>query len=101
MTEQVKDEQVKAERPQRTPEQQATHDKEMKERADLLFQMPILEVHAQAAFCLADMVRSVIDGRLKPEDIPPTPEELLVVTYGAVARKMLDRKLKEMLGGRA
>ena len=94
----VKMEEVKT-KPQRTPEQQATHDKEMKERVDVLFQMPIVEVHAQAAFCLADMVRAVIEGRLKPEDIPPTPEELLVITYGAVARKLLDRKLKGMLGG--
>ena len=92
-------EQVKTERPQRTPEQQATHDKEMKERADLLFQMPIVEVHARAAFCLADMVRAVAEGRLKPEDITPTPEELIVITYGAVSRKMLDRRLKEILGG--
>ena len=99
MEEQVKDEQVKAERPQRTPEQQATHDKKMKERADLLFQMPIVEVHARAAFCLADMVRAVADGRLKPEDIPPTADELLVITYDAVARKVLDRKLKGILGG--
>ena len=86
-------------KPQRTPEQQAAYDKEMKERADLLLKLPILEIHAQAAFCLADMVRGVVDGRLKPEDIPPTPDELMVVTYSAIARKMLDRKLKEMLGG--
>ena len=92
-------EEVKTERPQCTPEQQATHDKEIKEWVDLLMSVPIVEIHAQAAYCLADMVRAVIDGSLKPEDIPPTPEELLVVTYSAVSRKMLDRKLKEMLGG--
>lgn len=88
--------QVKTER---TPEQQATHDKEMKERAGLLMAVPIAEIHAKVAFYLADVVRAVADGRLKPEDIPPTPEELMVVTYGVVARKVLDRKLKGMLGG--
>ena len=86
--------------PQLTPEQQATHDKEMKERANVLFQVPIAELHAQAAYCLADMFRAVVEGRLKLEDIPPTPEELLVVTYGAIARNLLDSRLKEMLGGR-
>ena len=86
--------------PQRTPEEQATFDKEMKERADALFQLPTLEVHAQAAFCLADMVRAVIDGQLKPEDIPPTSAEVIVVTYGTIARNLLDSSLKEMLGGR-
>ena len=101
MAEQVKDEQVKAERPQRTPEQQATYNKEMKERAEMLMAVAPAEIHSQVAFCLANMVRAVIDGRLKPEDIPPTPDELLVISYGAVARKMLDHKLKEMLGGRA
>ena len=92
-------EEVKA-NPQRTPEQQATHDKEMKERAYVLFQVPIAELHAQAAFCLADMVQAIVEGRLKPEDIPPTPEELLVVTYSAVSRNLLDMELKGMLGGR-
>ena len=86
--------------PQLTPEQQATRDKEMMERADALFQLPILEVHSNAAFCLADMVRAVIEGRLKPEDIPPTLEELLVVTYNEIARSLLDSRLKEILGGR-
>ena len=88
------------ERPQRTPEQQATHYKEMKERAEVLLTVPFAEMHAQMAFCHADMVRAVIDGRLKPEDIPPTPEEILVITYGAASRKLLDMKLKGMLGGR-
>ena len=92
-------EQVKTERPQRTPEQQATHDKEMKERAEMMLSIAPAEISSQAAYCLADMVRAVIEGRLKPEDIPPTADELLVITYGAVSRKMLDRKLKEMLGG--
>ena len=99
MAKQVKAEQVKAERPERTPEQQATHDKEMKERVELLMAMPIAEIHANAAFYLANMVRAVIENRLKPEDIPHTPDELMVVTYSSVSRKMLDRKLKDMLGG--
>ena len=66
----------------------------------MLFNMPFAEAHAQAATCLADMVRAVVDGRLKTEDIPPTADELIVVTYGTIARKMLDTKFKEMLGGR-
>ena len=86
-------------KPERTPEQQATHDKEMKELAEVMLSSAPADISSQAAFCLADMVRAVIEGRLKPEDIPPTAEELLVVTYGAVSREMLDRKLKEMLGG--
>jgi hypothetical protein len=85
---------------ERTPEEQAAHDKDMKERADMLLQTPLLEVHAQAAVCLADLVRAVVDGRLKPEDIPPTADELLVVTYRAIARNMLDMKIKGMLSGR-
>lgn len=95
----ITEETTKAERPQRTPEQQATHDKEMKERAELLMDIPTAELHAQAAFCLANMVRAVADGHLKPEDIPPTSEELLVVTYGIVSLKMLEHKLKGSLGG--
>jgi hypothetical protein len=83
----------------RTPEQQATHDKEMAERVKVLYAVAPKEVHAQAAFCLADMVRAVIEGRLKPEDIPPTLEELLVITYVAVSRKMLEQKFKEMFDG--
>ena len=86
-------------KPERTPEQQAAHDKEMKELAEVIMSSAPADISSQAAFCLADMVRAVIDGRLKPEDIPPTADELLVITYGAVARKMVDRKLRGMLGG--
>ena len=84
---------------ERTPEQQATHDKEMKELAKVIRSSAPADISSQAAFCLADMVRAVIDGRLKPEAIPPTADELLVITYGAVARKVVDRKIREMLGG--
>ena len=93
MTEQLKT------KPERTPEQQATHDKEVKELAEVMLSSAPADISSQAAYCLADMVRAVIDGRPKPEDIPPTADELLVITYGAVSRKMVDRKLKEMLGG--
>jgi hypothetical protein len=51
------------------------------------------------AFSLADMMRAVVDGRLKPEDIPPTVDELTVVTYSAISSKLLEQKLKGMLGG--
>lgn len=86
-------------RPERPPEQQATHDKEMKELAELMMSVPFAEIHAKVAFCLADMVRAVVDGRLKPEDIPPTPDELLVISYDAVFNKLLDEKFKGMLSG--
>ena len=85
--------------PERTPEEQAAYDKDMKTKSKLMMVAAPREISSQVAFCLADMVRAVIEGRLKPEDIPPTAEELLVITYGAVARKMLDNKLRGMLGG--
>ena len=87
--------------PERTPEQQAAHDKEMKERVNILLSSPLTKIHAQAAFCLADMLRAVIEGRLKPEDIPPTPSEIIVVTYAAVSRKLLGMKIRGMLSGNA
>ena len=88
-------------KPERPPEEQAAYDKNMKERAEIFLAAPMHELHSTVAFSLASMVRAVIDGALKPEDIPPTVDELLVVTYSAVSRKLLDMKPKEMLGGRA
>jgi hypothetical protein len=86
-------------KPNRTPEEQAAHDKDMKERVVLLLRAPIAKIHSTVAFSLADMMRAVVDGRLKPEDIPPTVDELTVVTYSAISSKMLEQKFKEMFDG--
>jgi hypothetical protein len=84
---------------ERTPEEQAAHDKDMKDKAKKLLTVPNIEIHAQAASSLASMVRAVVDGTLKPEGIPPTEDELLVVTYIILAQEALSRKLKGVLGG--
>ena len=83
----------------RTPEEQAAYDKDMQEHAEMFLAAPVHELHSTVAFSLASMVRAVIDGTLKPEDIPPTVDELLVKTYAVLSRKLLKMKLGEILGG--